>query len=114
MLMNSDFVLGQSRAMAERLIAETPADFASDLTSDRPGVASAADFRGKMGASLPQMIAHAWTLAYQRPISPGELDAACSFVDGHLAVPAKGGRELAALTHLCQQLLSSNEFLYVD
>ena len=68
MLMNSDFVLGQSRAMAERLIAETPADFASDLTSDRPDGASAAGFRGKLGASLPQIIAHAWTLAYQRPI----------------------------------------------
>jgi Protein of unknown function (DUF1501)/Protein of unknown function (DUF1549)/Protein of unknown function (DUF1553)/Planctomycete cytochrome C len=114
MLMNSDFVLGQSKAMAGRLIAETTADFAPDLTASRPGGASSADFHGPMGASLPQMIAYAWTLAYQRPISPGELDAACAFVAGHLAVPGGNGRELAALTHLCQQLLSSNEFLYVD
>jgi hypothetical protein len=59
------------------------------------------------------MIAHAWTLAYQRPISPEELDSACSFVAASLALPGEGG-ELAALTHLCQQLLSSNEFIYVD
>ena len=30
------------------------------------------------------------------------------------AAPAAGDPELAALTNLCQQLLSSNEFLYAD
>ncbi|WP_435019937.1 PSD1 and planctomycete cytochrome C domain-containing protein [Tundrisphaera sp. TA3] len=73
-----------------------------------------AEFRGPtVGASLPQMIAHAWTLAYQRPISPDELDLAGSFVADALDAPGEGDRA-AALARLCQQLLSSNEFLYVD
>jgi hypothetical protein len=57
------------------------------------------------------MIAYAWALAYQRPITPDELDAARAFV----AAPRTGDDpDLSALTDLCQQLLCSNEFLYVD
>ncbi len=43
---------------------------------------------------------------------------ACAFVAGQLEVLAKanasGDRELVVLTDLCQQILTSNEFLYVD
>ncbi|WP_205678651.1 PSD1 and planctomycete cytochrome C domain-containing protein [Aquisphaera insulae] len=89
MLMNSDFTLDQAKAMANRLRAANPAG------PDRPR----------------RTIAGAWALAYQRPVSPDELNAALAFV----AAPRRGeDPELAALTDLCQQLLSSNEFLYVD
>ncbi|WP_435010267.1 PSD1 and planctomycete cytochrome C domain-containing protein [Tundrisphaera lichenicola] len=116
MLMNSDFILGQSKAMAERLIAETPSGL--DLGPASAFAWSTAEYRGPKGSTLPKMIAQAWLLAYQRPITTDELDAACSFVDQHLTGPGldapANGKELAALTQLCQQLLSSNEFLYVD
>jgi hypothetical protein len=89
-LINSDFTLAHAKALALRLRAETPA-----ASADR----------------LSRMIAFAWDLAYQRPISREELDAARAYV----AAPRGGGdSELAALTDLCQQLLCSNEFLYVD
>jgi hypothetical protein len=119
MLMNSDFVLNQAKAMADRLVAETPSDFPLS-TSTVPGQTStsalsdADGFRGATGATLPQMIANAWALAYQRPISPEELEAARHFVASQPAVAGDSGREKVALTHLCQQLLSSNEFIYVD
>ncbi len=90
-LMNSEFTLAHAKSMAQRLRAETPAGSADDR--------------------LPRMIARAWALAYQRPAAPEELDAAVAFV----AAPREGDDpELAALTDLCQQLLCSNEFLYVD
>ena len=55
----------------------------------------------------------AWQLAYQRPPEAEELALARRFLERRLA-HAAGGSALAALTDLCQQLLSSNEFLYVD
>ena len=100
MLMNSDFVLNHAGALARRLRAETPA---------HPGRAK---------PNLDPLIARAWQLAYQRPISPEESDWARAFVSQQLQTTARGGnggdRELAVLTNLCQQLLTSNEFLYVD
>ncbi|SIO65036.1 Planctomycete cytochrome C [Singulisphaera sp. GP187] len=97
-LMNSEFTLGHAKSMAQRLRAEAPANSATDSTDPAAN-------------RLPRMIAHAWLVAYQRPVSREELDAAVAFV----AVPRGGDDpELAALTDLCQQLLCSNEFLYVD
>jgi hypothetical protein len=80
---------------------------------------SAADFHGPLGVSLPRQIAYAWQLAYQRPPTAEELDVACQFVSEQVAYLRASGdksadQELVALTSLCQQLLSSNEFLYVD
>ena len=81
---------------------------------------SSADFHGPLTAqpSLPQQLAFAWQLAYQRPITAEELELAASFVIEHLATTKptdpKLDPELIALTHVCQQLISSNEFLYVD
>ncbi|MBM3458461.1 MAG: DUF1549 domain-containing protein [Armatimonadetes bacterium] len=99
MLMNSDFLLKQAGHFAERLRKEAPGD-------------------------LTQQLARAWQIAYQRLIRPDELEVALRFVRGHqerhrAAVPADKPEppekaDLAALTHLCQQLLSSNEFLYAD
>ena len=113
MLMNSDFVVREAAAMADRLIAEAPADLALPTDCD-----SADPFRGETGATLSQMIAHAWELSYQRPIEPEELELARAFVSEQLdamgSADAPEDRPRAALTHLCHQLLSSNEFLYVD
>jgi hypothetical protein len=79
---------------------------------------SATDFHGPAGISLPQLVANAWRLAYQRLPSKDELQAGCDFVHARQAqlqtAGDKGDRELTALTSLCQQLLSANEFLYVD
>ncbi|QDV38433.1 PSD1 and planctomycete cytochrome C domain-containing protein [Tautonia plasticadhaerens] len=113
MLMNSDFVVGEAAAMADRLLAETPSDLELPADCD----ASEA-VQGKTGATLPRLIAHAWALAYQRPIEPEELELARAFVAEQLdamdSADAPEDRPRAALTHLCHQLLSSNEFLYVD
>lgn len=79
---------------------------------------SASDFHGALGVSLPQQVAYAWQIAYQRQATPEELESACEFVSQQAAALRASGdkpnHELSALTSLCQQLLSSNEFLYVD
>ncbi len=79
---------------------------------------SSADFHGPAAASLPQLVAGAWQVAYLRLPTNEELNLACSFVAEQQAAlhvaKAAGDHELIALTSLCQQLLSSSEFLYVD
>ncbi len=100
MLMNSDYVLDHARAMARRLRSEIPA--AGGSPKDR----------------LTLMIDRAWRIAYGRAISHEERAWALEFVDGQLdpldrSKPG-GDRELAVLANLCQQLMTSNEFLYVD
>jgi hypothetical protein len=79
---------------------------------------SSSDYHGPLGAPLPQQIAFAWQVAYERPISTEELDAACRFVLEQIAFlrasADKADPEITALTSLCQQLFSSNEFLHVD
>jgi hypothetical protein len=79
---------------------------------------SAADFHGPQQTSLAQQIAYAWLIAYERPVTLEELELASGFVArqiDHLRATAdKSDHELVALTSLCQQLFSSNEFLHVD
>lgn len=79
---------------------------------------SAADFRGPTTTTVPQQVATAWRLAYCRPITPEELELACQFVERQRealrASSAAGDHELISLSSLCQQILSSNEFLYLD
>ncbi|HMC12556.1 MAG TPA: hypothetical protein VKH44_14755, partial [Pirellulaceae bacterium] len=79
---------------------------------------SAADFHGPLGTTLAQQIAFAWLIAYERPVTADELDLACGFIakqiDHLRATGDKSDHELVALTSLCQQLFSSNEFLHVD
>ena len=102
LMMNSDLLLDYSRHLAARLAAEATADV------------------------TPQ-IQLAWQLVYSRPPEHSELDAATEFVKEQTAVfaeqsaykpnekkpPARSaGQEAVAL--MCQMLLSSNEFLYVD
>lgn len=79
---------------------------------------SATDFHGPNATSLAQQAAFAWLAVYQRQPDTAELEAACQFLQRQLQILAGQkdvpDRELTALTSLCQQLLSSNEFLYVD
>jgi hypothetical protein len=104
LLMNSEFVRSHATALARRLRAETSADPAAS----RPAQ-----------PQWDRLIARAWLLAYQRPILAEEQEWARAFVTQQLETMRRGGigegdRALAVLTNLCQQLLTSNEFLYVD
>ena len=99
MLMNSEFVLGEAANFARRLQREIPKTTAlksPELDTRRIGLA--------------------WQLAYQRPAEADELAAARTFLEKQRAklTGSKLDPELASLTDLCQQLISSNEFLYVD
>ncbi len=79
---------------------------------------SHADFHGPLPSSIPHRVVRAWHLAYGRPVSAEELQLACQFIDDQSrtlrATAPKDDHERLAFTNLCQQLLSSNEFLYVD
>jgi Protein of unknown function (DUF1549)/Protein of unknown function (DUF1553)/Planctomycete cytochrome C len=89
-----------------------------DSGQEKAGWDSVADFHGPLTTSAPQQIAYLWRLAYCRPITAEELEMASQFLERQLqtlrASGAKGDHELIALTSLCQQVLSSNEFLYID
>lgn len=70
---------------------------------------------------LPERIARAWELAYSRGPGDKELRSALDFVAGQIRYLAANptpaaGREPAklALANLCQALINSNEFLYVE
>jgi hypothetical protein len=94
MLMNSDFILDHAGLIAKRIRAGAPK------------------------AELASLIPAAWQAIYQRPISDEEQSWARDFTTHQLKgldpSVAGGERDLFVLTSLCQQLLSSNEFLYVD
>jgi hypothetical protein len=90
----------------------------TDSSNARERWDSAADFHGPLGANILQQAAHAWLLVYGRPATNDELSVAGQFLDEQAsafrASGQKGDPERLALAALCQQLLSSNEFLYVD
>jgi hypothetical protein len=84
---------------------------------------SATGFHGRgptapLPTSLAEQAAFAWQLIYQRSPEADELEAACRFLQQQLrtlaATPDVPDRESTAFANLCQQLLGSNEFLYVD
>ncbi len=116
-LMNSSFLRERAAALAERLMEETPAGFADELSPSAHWT-SGTESDASAETSWPDWIAYAWSLVYQRAITPEELDLAWSFVTAQQETLGtdleQSTREHAVLTNLCQQLLSSNEFLYVD
>jgi hypothetical protein len=86
---------------------------------------SASGFHGPVAAGTPLLPAHvasAWRAAYRRDPDRDELLAAIDFLRAQLATMQSHPESLAAgvtpeqqaLTNLCQALLTSNEFLYVD
>lgn len=86
---------------------------------------SADGFRGPQPAS-PELklehLARAWELAYCRPPSQDELELAVGFINRQLdamqnrpqPLPENVSATRQALANLCQALLTSNEFLYVE
>ena len=111
LLMNGDFVLGAAARLSDRCLAEAgtpPADPAAGPGSEAASLAAAVD--------------RAWHRAYLRPPDDAERAAAAAFLADEIALlRARPGDEGApatacgrALANLCQQLLSSNEFLHVD
>jgi len=107
MLMNSEFVLKQADAFAERVIKEAPSAVA-EPTSDQD-VSQAAVWEPRLK--------YAWKLAYQRAVTAEELSLSLQFVREQVELMRKKKQkdpERAALADLCQQLLASNEFLHVD
>lgn len=111
MLLNGDFALRHARRFAERVRREAestvvPAEAPrlSERLASRPWAAE---------------ITRAWQLAYGRLPEPTEWNDAASYLDQQLAQLAtvelkEGDPPLYALAGLCQVLMSSNEFLYVD
>ena len=90
-LLNSDTVVGYAQALAERMLKEAP---------DSP-------------------IARAVLLTYAREATPEELAEFASFLSQQQARYASQGEASEAVTKkaladLCQMLLASNEFVYVD
>lgn len=81
---------------------------------------SQSGFHGPLSQLRPlaAQAAFAWQLVYQRLPEPAELEAACRFLQQQFrtlaTTPDVSDRELTAFANLCQQLLGSNEFLYVD
>lgn len=75
-------------------------------------------FPGPPPPPLANQIATAWKIVYHRPITSTEFAAVCGFFRQHFATltetPSGTDPDLQALTDLCQALLTSNEFLYVD
>ena len=84
---------------------------------------SVADFSGPRTQSptIPKQIVHAWQLAYGRQPSNEEFHTALEFLSEQipfLISARKQNRNInpipQAMTNLCQVLMSSNEFLYID
>jgi hypothetical protein len=69
------------------------------------------------GSLLPGQVVQAWQLAYCRPPTDEELVSALEFLAEQVAyLHGRQQKDIPsqALTNLCQVLLSSNEFLYVE
>ena len=79
-------------------------------------------FHGPPQPPLVRQAARAWQLAYCRPATREELQLAVNFLsaqirtirDNKTALPKGVTPERQAMTDLCQALLTSNEFLYLD
>jgi hypothetical protein len=106
MLMNGDFVLKAAEAFARRLLKEVPL-----------GAASTTDGTSSAIPDFEPQLAHAWQLAFQRPITTEELAQCSKFLHDQIEY-LRGTQhkepDQSALINLCQQLLCSNEFLYVE
>jgi hypothetical protein len=99
LLMNSEFVLAQSRALAERIFAECTCDCSDERVRLAWRLALGREASDEQVAAAVEMMT-----AQEQEFSRADL------ADKALAAnPAK-----QALASLCQALFSSNAFLYVD
>jgi hypothetical protein len=135
---------GSSETLAEAVsvVAGDTIDFITDCRNDvnadsfawsvelaaqdgeSPGAwRSSEGFRGPAAAHevlRTHHVVRAWQIAYLRSPEPEEMQSAVAFLTAQLAhlqshpLPDDRTPARQALTNLCQALLSSNEFLYVD
>jgi hypothetical protein len=94
-------------------------EIAFQPTGDEPSVwKSDAGMRGPSSEPpIARQVARAWRLAYGRGAMSEELSLAMSYLGDQVdALSAAGNAEPVrqAITNLCQVLLGSNEFLYVE
>jgi hypothetical protein len=97
--------------------------FKSNGQADRI-IASVDQFGGPAESvdEIPGQIVRAWQLAYCREPSPDELQLAVGFIARQVellqsapgSLPKDRSALRQSLTNLCQSLLGSNEFLYVE
>jgi hypothetical protein len=103
-LLNSEFVHLRARAFARRVMASAvfkPLQSDDDDRARRSGSKSALEF--------------AFELAYSRPPTNDELSAARDFFREQNAIyEGQADASIRVWTDLCQMLLASNAFLYVD
>ena len=115
MMMNSKFILDSSQDFATRLGGTVPSwvtvpDGLTGITTDEQRLTA-------------RRVAWAWHLAYHRSPGNDELVAAMAFLADQLDFikknpdQQKGSKipsKVLVLVNLCQALLGSNEFLYID
>jgi hypothetical protein len=104
MLLNSEFVRTQAGHFAHRVGQHAAAEFLRRWWMGSPADPHALQ------------VEFAWRFAYQRPPEPDERQLGTAFLTLQTTTLTGVAKEpeLAALTNLCQQLMASNEFLYVD
>jgi len=110
LLMNGDFALTQARRMADAVLAAAGASIADDTPADAEAQA------------LAPAVTLAWRRAYGRSPEADEAAENIGFLTDELTILRGAAAEIAApaerraraMANLCQQLLSSNEFLHVD
>lgn len=109
MLINGEFILDQAAKLADRAASE-----AKSLSDERLAALPKSFVAGQ--------VVRAWELALCRPPSADELTLGLEFIQRQLntfqalpaAIPSGRSGTRQAITNLCQSLMSSNEFLYVD
>jgi mono/diheme cytochrome c family protein len=91
LLMNSAFVVEQSRAFARRVSQDTGAN-----------------------AGSAALVRRAWELAFSVPAAPADEADGAHYLDEQTASFTGEDAREKALASLCQALLGTNQFLYVD
>ena len=97
-MLNSEFIVQQSEAFASRVLNETPAEQQGDNHA---------------------LIARAWKIAHSSKPEPDQTESLNAFMaeqEAHFTTTLKNksAAKKKALATLCQVLLASNEFLYID
>ncbi len=130
LLMNGGFVLSQAAKLAARSVGTEESDPPDQTDQPDEGTATEEGSSGsKETPAEPEkktdwegQITRAWQLALCRAPQEEEMAICRQFIDEQLAtiaaeqtpLPKDVGPEQQAMTNLCQALLTSNEFLYVD
>ena len=109
-LMNSDFVIQQSRAWAQgAVLAQTAADLAEVRASSGPGAQDGESLSRRLDTLRIQRLYRA---AFARPAYEGEVEAARGFVVAQ-AEDYPAGDLLSPWADLCHVLLNVKEFLFI-